>query len=136
MVMCEVLRKLQETEMLNLTITEFEEDGLIDNAQVIVIEEHLDQMLMNPPLCDWFDEQYQIKRNAEVMSTDGKIYKADRVVLDGKKKATLINFIDSERGKPDREGLIRYAETLAQLGWEEVEAYFFYLPEARVDSVF
>lgn len=136
MVMCEVLRKLQETELLNLTITEFEEDGLIDSAQVIVMEEHLDQMLMNPPLCDWFDDQYQIKRNAEVMSTDGKIYKADRVVLDGKKKATLVNFVDSERGKPDREGLVRYAETLNELGWEEVEAYLFYLPEARVDPIF
>ncbi|MEM6273363.1 MAG: UvrD-helicase domain-containing protein [Bacteroidota bacterium] len=134
-VMGEVLRNLSESENLPLFITEFQENGLIDEAQKDRIEEHLDRMLMEPPLRDWFDERYVTKKKAEVLSPSGKIYAADRVVLDGKEKATLINFVDSERGKPDREGLKHYRATLLDLGWETVDAYLFFLPEGNVEKI-
>jgi len=89
----------------------------------------LSAKLLNHPVAgDFFKPGITVKNEAELLMPDGKSYRPDRVVIDGK-KAIVIDF---KTGKPSpyyQTQISNYAAILEQMGYENIQKYLIYVDE-------
>ena len=86
------------------------------------------KLLSHPVACEFFKPGITVKNEAEVLMPDGRSYRPDRVVIDGK-KAIVIDF---KTGKPSpyyQNQIFNYAAILEQMGYENIQKYLIYVDE-------
>ena len=80
----------------------------------------------------WFPEcPDQVLNESELMDTDGRIYRPDRVVITGG-KVSVIDFKFGEHRVEYERQVRRYAELWHRMGYAEVSAYLWYVQSGEV----
>ncbi|MEM7039664.1 MAG: hypothetical protein AAF570_22005, partial [Bacteroidota bacterium] len=132
--MYEALKRMTDPEELPLMMNDLQEEGLVDEQRKYELEERLEAMLQTAPLSDWYGENLEVRRAAEIFTPTGKVYAPDRVITKGE-KAILVDFEDGGRKVSDPKQLRQYAKSLRALGYGEVEIWVYRLPEGSGEKV-
>ncbi len=132
--MAEVLRRLTEDDEVPLVLNALQEEGLVTETHKGTLGKLIDALMEKEPFKEWFAQGRPLRHNREVMTPSGGTYCPDRLILDDK-KATVINFVDADRGTTDREAMEAYVETLKDMGYGPVQAYVAYLPLGNAELV-
>ncbi|MDP4290687.1 MAG: UvrD-helicase domain-containing protein [Bacteroidota bacterium] len=100
--------------------TDDEASKLIDMARKI---------LVHPVAGSFFRPGIEVKNESELLLPDGKIYRPDRVVIDGN-KAIVIDFKTGKASPYYHVQITNYAAILEQMGYKNVEKYLIYVDES------
>lgn len=116
----------QVQEAVNLLLSQ----GLIGDDETSALSETLTRIVMNEVLNPHFQEGLLVKNEAEIIRSDGKLLRPDRVVIDGK-KAVVIDYKTGSEKSAHKKQIIGYGDLLAQMGYEVAEKIVVYI-EANV----
>ncbi len=109
-------------------------EGKIDADERNQIEQTIKENLELKTVKTWFDGSFQVLNEREVLAPD-RLLRPDRIMYSGK-HAIVVDYKTGEQipGKYNRQ-VERYAKVLKESGFEEVEAYLWYLADNKVVKV-
>lgn len=82
----------------------------------------------------WFDQNLEVLNERDLMDTDGKIHRPDRMVRSAESTA-ILEYKTGNRAEVHEEQLGRYVDLLSQIDPKPCEAYLVYLPNVEVVKV-
>ena len=106
----------------------FIDEGLCTEQEALHLIRLASKLLIHPIAGVFFKQGIVVKNESEVLMPDGKSYRPDRVIIDGK-KAVVIDF---KTGKPSpwyQNQISNYAAILEQMGYESIQKYLIYVDE-------
>ena len=116
-------------------IGEMLEKGLMDKKWEEEIRSKISSILSNPEFAFLFNENADVKPEAEILTSEGHTLRPDRVVLRGREALIA----DYKTGRPldkDKDQLRQYRKRLEEMGYNPVRSYLLYLePDVRLEEV-
>jgi CRISPR/Cas system-associated exonuclease Cas4 (RecB family) len=88
----------------------------------------------HPKLADFFSEHRTILNEQEILTTDGKSLRPDRIVLDGK-RATIIDYKTGKASPSHKEQIANYAAVLSEMDFEVKQSIIVYIDQ-QIDPIF
>lgn len=109
-------------------------EGKISETEKEEIQQQLKESFKNPLISGWFSEKYDVLNERNLLTPD-HIYRPDRILFSGK-SAIVVDYKTGhlKEEKYNRQ-VLRYARTLQETGFQEVEGYIWYLQQNEVIKV-
>ncbi|MFA5011783.1 MAG: UvrD-helicase domain-containing protein [Ignavibacteria bacterium] len=103
-------------------------EGIISSAEKEKFKTLLTKTTESEETRDWFDGSYSVKSESEILTTDNRILRPDRVMM--KNDCTVI--VDYKTGREEQKHssqLDEYAEILSEMGYKKVHKYLLYITD-------
>lgn len=101
-------------------------DGLITEVQKDRIKLQIENLFENPIIRNWFNEDWEIKNEKDIILQDGSLLRPDRVLIKDK-NAIIIDYKTGSVFKENEIQINKYGEVLKQIGFTSIKKYLLYL---------
>lgn len=101
-------------------------EGMITEEQKEKIYNHLEKILNNTDIRMWFSPENKVKAETDILLPDGRLLRPDRVIIKDK-EAIVIDYKTGIEKEEHKRQLIKYAETLIQMGYSTVSKFLLYI---------
>lgn len=132
----DILSAVSRPEDLKTAVNRAVADGAIDEKEALEAEKLLSNRLESAVARGWFAEGAKVYNEAELIDTDGNVYRPDRVEIRGNGSEVLI--IDYKFGAHHssyKRQISRYADMWRKMGYSKVSAALWYVPTDEVETV-
>ena len=109
-------------------------EGKITEDQRVELQSKLDTLFRNPVITSWFSAEHQAKTERTIVTKGGKTKIPDRVIIHDN-KAVVIDFKTGKTNKSHGQQVKDYAQTLKEMGYENIEAYLLYIADEMIERV-
>ena len=127
-----VLSKIENPGDVENVLAEMVMAGTLEDGRKPELQKKVSKIFIHPEAKRFFTPGLLIRSEAEILLTNGSIYRPDRVIIDGGKAVV----IDYKTGKPDpgyEKQLKTYGRLLMEMGYADVEKFILYLdPEIKL----
>jgi ATP-dependent exoDNAse (exonuclease V) beta subunit len=111
------------------------DNGLLTPDQKDNLSAWLAMIFKNVEIARFYDPSYEVKNEPEIMSSEGRLYRPDRLLLKNN-KVTIIDFKTGKFREEHKFQIEKYADLLSELNYEVEGAYLLYLnPQPQVVKV-
>ncbi len=110
--------------------------GTIDPEQELGLKDALKNVYAIEEQQGWSSEKYSVKKEVEVLSPDGKLFRMDKLLIDEDSKKLVV--IDYKTGKEDqkhKKQMSGYVDLLKEMGWKSVEGYLLYTNSGHLEKL-
>ena len=124
----QLLSYIKSPDDFEKAASKFISEGICNETEASNLVRLAGKLLVHPIAGAFFKQGIEVKNESEVLMPDGKSYRPDRVVFDGK-KAIVIDF---KTGKPSpyyQTQITNYAAILEKMGYVAIEKYLIYVDE-------
>jgi len=83
----------------------------------------------------WFDGTYRSMNESSIIDGDGSVFRPDRILLDGKGNAVVVDYKFGASRKKYNEQVKEYAKMLYGMGFARVDSYLWYVGNNIVEKV-
>lgn len=118
------LADLPNSELLK-SVSDDEKESVIGSIRKVTEHELIGR---------WFDQNLEVLNERDLMDTDGKVHRPDRMVRSAESTA-ILEYKTGNRAEAHEEQLGRYVNLLSQIDPKPCEAYLVYLPDVEVIKV-
>lgn len=126
-VLHDILSRVIIPDDLESSVRQAVADGAISSAEATGVLGLLSQRISEAREYGWFPEDgSQVLNETSLVDVDGQVYRPDRVIRD-ENKITVIDYKTGAHEKKYVEQLGRYAGLWHRMGYEDVEAFLWYL---------
>lgn len=94
----------------------------------------LNQLGEMPEMQDWFGEGYEVKREAELVTPGGKVYRPDRVIRKDR-SITVLDFKTGSEESQHHAQIQGYMSQIEAMGYENISGWLVYVDIQKVVSV-
>lgn len=108
--------------------------GNLQEKDAQYLQQKITGIIANPLLCEFFNKDYEIRNESELILTDGRFIRPDRVLIRNN-KAVVIDYKTGKIYESHKDQIREYGGVLLEAGYENVEAYLAYLPAGEVVKV-
>ncbi|WP_293298340.1 UvrD-helicase domain-containing protein [Allomuricauda sp.] len=129
-----VLSKIETAKDIDPILEQLEIEGHFPKGATVDIKQKIMAVVNHPKLKELFLENHQILNEQEILTTDGRSLRPDRIVLDGNNAYV----IDYKTGKPSpkhKEQIANYADVLRDMGYNIKESVIVYIDQ-EIDPIF
>ncbi len=122
----EILASVKTSKDIQKAVNLFLSKGVIDNNEAKSISHIINQITGHPAIEKYFTDDVLIKNETEILDSDGKIVRPDRVVIQGDE----IIVIDYKTGEKEDEHITQvngYKQAFYNLGYKTVKGFLVYL---------
>ncbi|MEI6888966.1 MAG: UvrD-helicase domain-containing protein [Bacteroidales bacterium] len=111
------------------------ENGILDRALEKDIRNKIHSIVNDPDLAFIFDDNADMRPEAEILSPGGHTFRPDRVIIRGE-QAIVVDYKTGRTMEKYKTQLLQYGSSLEEMGYKEVRKYLLYLePEVRLEEV-
>lgn len=131
----DILSKVNVPSDLGRAVEEAVLNGEVTGEEAEQMNSLLGERLAEAVPLGWFPEGgSRILNEVELIDTDGRSYRPDRVVVaDG--KVIIVDYKSGEHHRKYEHQLIKYADIWHRMGYEDVSAYLWYLSTGEIIHV-
>lgn len=90
--------------------------GEINDQEVEILKTNIHQLINHPELYSYFDGTFEIYKEKEILS-DGKLYRPDRIMINSRKEAILIDYKTGNYHDSHQKQLIQYGHLLKLMNY-------------------
>ncbi|MCI4668441.1 MAG: UvrD-helicase domain-containing protein [Bacteroidia bacterium] len=108
--------------------------GLVDEEGKKKLLMRLNDVVNHLQATDWFSGNWEVKNEAEIITSMGKILRPDRVMIQND-VAVVVDYKTGLPRESHQKQVQRYKDTLLQMGYRKVRGYLYYLSLNSVDEV-
>lgn len=119
---------------LETAVLSMQTEGLISAVKKNKLSEKISEILSNEKISKFFQKGVMVKNETEILLTNGKTYRPDRVVIDGN-KAIVIDYKSGRSNASHQKQINKYAESLVKMGYSEIEKYIIYIEENKIEKI-
>ena len=109
--------------------------GLLERSREEEVRGKLNKILNDPEFAFIFDEQAEVRPEAEILTSGGHAIRPDRVIIRGR-QAIVVDYKTGRPMEKYKNQLTVYSDYLREMGYTDVKKYLLYLePEVRLEEV-
>ncbi len=101
---------------LDKAIEEVIRQGDLDQDQIKEVRGKVEQVLYHPHLYEFFDNEYDVFNERDILKTDGSILRPDRIMVCGN-EASVIDYKTGLKNPRYKEQLYTYSNALGEMGF-------------------
>jgi hypothetical protein len=134
-VLHDVLSRILHPSDLEEAVCSVMLEGAMTMDEAVAARELLSQAISEVETYGWFPEDTgSVLNETEIVDSDGKIYRPDRVVV-SKEKVMVIDFKFGDHHIEYEKQVSRYAGIWRRMGYKEVSAYLWYVQDGKVMQI-
>ena len=107
-----IMAQIKTSDDVDFVINDFFKSAIINSEQAKVVGEIIKHVLEHPELQTYYTSNYTIYNERDIISKDGIILRPDRVVIDSKNEAVIIDYKTGEQDKKHEQQLQSYQDVL------------------------
>jgi len=125
-----ILSNINSSADIQRVTLEYQRMGLIVEEERKNLNNEIEALLSEPMIGKYFREGLSIKNEPDIILSDGKIYRPDRVIFDGD-TTTVIDFKTGAYNQSHDDQVKRYMDILKQMSYPNVKGVLIYLYEVE-----
>lgn len=126
-VMHEIFENIKTEKDISRAIDKLIFDGKISPDEKSEIKQKIESIFENDQIKDWFSDKWTVRNEAEIILTDGKSLRPDRVISTNE-KSVIIDYKFGEQEEPKHHKQVKsYIDLLKEMEEKEVEGYLWYV---------
>lgn len=126
--------ELNNASDLPKVINKLKEQGICPENEVNELNSSINYFLQNPFIADWYNGDWQIISEQELLLPDGEILRPDRVMVKNN-KAIIVDYKTGTKEVNHHKQLNQYGKSLLDAGYFEVKKYLLYLQHKELVEV-
>ncbi|NVO02672.1 MAG: UvrD-helicase domain-containing protein [Bacteroidetes bacterium] len=126
-----ILSKIENKNSFEKTIKELMDEGAISENEREKITKKINELLTNPEISQYFEENTFNKTEVEIIGTDGFSYRPDRIFI-AENSTTVIDYKTGQKRAKHKEQIEKYAELLAEMGYKNIKKRLIYLDPIEI----
>ncbi|MEZ4852340.1 MAG: Dna2/Cas4 domain-containing protein [Bacteroidia bacterium] len=108
--------------------------GDISSENKKSFENGLKAIINHSEVTGWYSGTWQVKNEADIISSDGTLLRPDRVMIRGK-KAIVVDYKSGKQNPKYHQQVKDYKKVLGELGYEEIQGFLYYMKTGLVEEV-
>ena len=120
------MSKISRADEVKPVLQELLVNGLISLEQQADLSALITGMLDNPKISVFFDPEYTVMNEPEILTTEGFLYRPDRVLM-RQGHVTIIDYKTGKQRNEYRDQVLRYSMLLKEMNFEVDGAFLLYL---------
>lgn len=133
-IMHELFSRIKTKDDVRKAINELIIDGQIALEESMSLGNKIHDLLTNEPFKTWFSGQWQTKTEASIATSDGHIYRPDRVMIKDK-EALVLDFKFGAEQPSHKKQIERYMKLLTEMSYNPVHGYVWYVDQNKLDKI-
>lgn len=129
-----ILSEIKYESDLSHSINKIVFDGMLSENERPVLLSEITSLLQNPEIKIFFNTDWQIRNEREIILPGGRMLRPDRVLI-GKSKTIVLDFKTGKESPSHRDQISDYALALQEMGYPGVEAYLLYISSRKLIQV-
>lgn len=130
----EILAQIETDDQVDHALEKAMHQLTILPDEMEVVKNQIYNIISQPVAAGWFGGKYKIRNEQEIL-TPGKIYRPDRIMIDGE-TAIVVDFKTGKRNNPAyRKQVEQYKHILRETGFNRVDGYIWYLQTNEIVEV-
>ena len=121
-----IVRKEDIDSALNKSMLE----GIIQSADMEKFRKLILKAITSPEAKPWFDGSFTVKPESEILTTDNRILRPDRVMLKDD-SAVIVDYKTGREEDKHSAQLNEYAGILSEMGYSKIEKYLLYINDYK-----
>jgi len=131
-IMHEVFQFIYTKNDIDKAIKKLTIEGKIATDEVVTVKNRVLKALQNPRVEKWFNGDWEVKTEADILLEKGKTRRPDRVLI-REKHAIVIDYKFGDIEKQSYLTQIReYMKYLRLMGFDQVEGYIWYIEQDKI----
>ncbi len=126
-VMHEIFENIKTEKDVLQAIDKLIFDGKISPDEKPDIKQKIEETFKNEQIKSWFSDEWQIKTEAEIILTNGKTARPDRVISNNNKIIVIDYKFGEQEEEKHHKQVESYMEILKKMGNKQVEGYLWYV---------
>ena len=123
----DIFSKIDTESDIDFALNDAFSQGLININQKSIINSTIRQIVNHPKLKSYFSNDVLIYNERDIISYNGSIIRPDRLVIDKKNHATIIDYKTGAFDKKHMQQLITYADTIETMNIKVVNKILIYI---------
>ena len=122
-----IMSKINTKEDVDVTITDFLESSTINLEQSIILKKIVFEIIEHPKLTNCFNSDLIIYNERDIITNQGQILRPDRVIINSKNEAILIDYKTGKEDKSHTQQLISYQDILESMNLKVIKKFLVYI---------
>ena len=122
-----IMSKINTKEDVDVTITDFLESSTINLEQSIILKKIVFEIIEHPKLTNCFNSDLIIYNERDIITNQGQILRPDRVIINSKNEAILIDYKTGKENKSHTQQLISYQDILESMNLKVIKKILVYI---------
>lgn len=134
-VMHEIFENIETEKDISQAIDKLIFDGKISPQEKSDINKRIQDILKNEQIKDWFSDKWIVRNEAEIILTNGKTLRPDRVISTNE-KSVIVDYKFGEQEEPKHHKQVKsYIDLLKEMENKEVEGFLWYVDLNKIVTV-
>lgn len=132
----EIFENITHVNDLEKALVKISNEGKIEKSEIEDYTRHVSALIhSNEHTKNWFCDEWEVKTEAEIILTDGKVIRPDRVMI-GDEQVIIIDYKFGEtESKSHINQVLQYKHALSEMGYNNVEGYLWYAEINKIVNV-
>lgn len=129
-----ILGRMASADDLDKTLRQCVIDGEITADESAQIRETVLKLLSKQQAREWFSGKYDVRNEAEIIASSGKLYRPDRVMTDGRSVVVVDYKFGTQKQSRYNAQVSNYMRLIEKMGYQP-EGYIWYTALDEIDKV-
>ena len=131
-----IMAHIKTPDDVAFALNHFLNSGIINAAQNEELENLINRIINHEQLRQYFDDSNTIYNEKDIISTKGKLFRPDRVVVDINNQATIIDYKTGLQDSKHEEQLFDYQYILEEMSFKVIKKILIYINDEIVIKEF
>ncbi|MCK5170067.1 MAG: PD-(D/E)XK nuclease family protein, partial [Bacteroidales bacterium] len=134
-VMHEIFENIKTEKDISQAIDKLIFDGKISSDKKYEIEQKIEETFKNEQIKNWFSNEWKVKTETEIILTNGKTARPDRVISNNEKIIVIDYKFGEQEEEKHHKQVKSYMEILKKMENKDVEGYLWYVDLEKIATV-
>jgi ATP-dependent exoDNAse (exonuclease V) beta subunit len=122
-----IMSHINTKDDIDFVLNDFIEASIINKEQSIILKKIVTEIIEHPSLKDCFVSEHIIYNERDIITKQGQILRPDRVVINSKKEAIIIDYKTGHEDKSHFQQIISYQDLLESMNFKVVKKFLVYI---------
>jgi len=122
-----IMSNINTKDDVDFVLNDFIESAVIDKNQAAMLKKNVLEIIEHPKLKDCFVSEHQIYNERDIITINGQILRPDRVIINSKNEAIIIDYKTGQEDKRYIQQIITYQDVLESMNFKVVKKFLVYI---------
>jgi len=122
-----IMAQIKTTNDIDAVIQDVFKSAAVNQEQAVFLKETVTNIIEHPKLQEYFTSNYTIYNERDIISKDGIILRPDRIVINTKNEAVIIDYKTGSEDKKHGQQLQSYQDALETMGLVVIKKVLIYI---------
>ncbi len=125
-----ILSKVKSAHDIDFVFNDLLISGEVKKESISELKNLLNNIVHHPKLSAFFTDDFKVFNERDIISNSGELLRPDRIIIDSKNQATIIDYKTGEKKESYKSQLDAYASILKTMNYKVIHKYIVYINDS------